>query len=206
MRRSRRCFECCFARRVSHKPPNGPLKRASSGAEPAYRCCAAALVESSSPPVDLPRFGRHGLLGRWLFDFAGCGCCLGLLVLSRGDHAERGVAAVAVVERLDVLEHGGPELEPRWPAAAVDELLLERREETSRRPRCRRRPRGTPSRPRSRPASRRGRRRDSRTARTQPVVATVCWCGQGIGDRGRLPARGGLADRGVAAVVAEARP
>src|SRR5215204_1863638 len=129
MRRSRRCFECCFARRVSHKPPNGPLKRASSGAEPAYRCCAAALLESSSPPVDLPRFGRHGLLGRWLFDFAGSDCLLGLLVLSRGEHAEGGVAALAVVERLDVLEHGGLELEPRRPCAAVDELFLERREE-----------------------------------------------------------------------------
>src|SRR5215218_2430926 len=71
----------------------------------------------------------RGCLGRWLFDFAGCGCCVGLLVLSRGDHAERGVTALAVVERLDVLEHGGLELEPARPAAAVDELLLERREE-----------------------------------------------------------------------------
>jgi hypothetical protein len=39
------------------------------------------------------------------------------------------VAALAVVERLGVLEHGGLELEPRRPAAAVDELLLERGEE-----------------------------------------------------------------------------
>ena len=39
------------------------------------------------------------------------------------------MAAPAVVERLDVLEHGGLQLEPGRPAAAVDELLLERREE-----------------------------------------------------------------------------
>jgi hypothetical protein len=51
------------------------------------------------------------------------------LVLGRGDHAECGVAALAVVERLDVVEHGGLELEPRRPAAAVDELFLERGEE-----------------------------------------------------------------------------
>jgi hypothetical protein len=35
------------------------------------------------------------------------------------------VPALAVVERLDVLEHCGLELEPRGPAAAVDEFLLE---------------------------------------------------------------------------------
>jgi hypothetical protein len=46
------------------------------------------------------------------------------------EHPERGVAALAVVERLDVLEHGGLELEPRGPAAAVDELLLQGREES----------------------------------------------------------------------------
>src|SRR5688572_25183667 len=54
---------------------------------------------------------------------------LGLLVIDWGEHPEGGVAAPAVVERLDVLEHRGLELEPRWPAAAVDELLLERGEE-----------------------------------------------------------------------------
>ena len=37
--------------------------------------------------------------------------------------------ALAVVERLDVLEHGGLELEPVGPGAPVDELLLEGREE-----------------------------------------------------------------------------
>src|SRR5215207_3450377 len=76
-----------------------------------------------------PLRATQGCLGRWLFDLDGCSSCLGLFVLSRGDHAERGVAALAVVERLDVLEYGGPELEPARPAAAVDELLLERREE-----------------------------------------------------------------------------
>jgi hypothetical protein len=39
------------------------------------------------------------------------------------------VPALAVVERLDVLEHRRLELEPRRPAAAVDELLLQSREE-----------------------------------------------------------------------------
>ena len=39
--------------------------------------------------------------------------------------------ALAVVERLDVLEHRGLQLEPRRPAAAVDELLLEGGEEVS---------------------------------------------------------------------------
>ncbi len=36
---------------------------------------------------------------------------------------------MAVVERLDVLEHRGLQLEPRGPGAAVDEFLLERGEE-----------------------------------------------------------------------------
>ena len=35
------------------------------------------------------------------------------------------MVALPVVERLDVPEHGGLKLEPRWPAAAVDELFLE---------------------------------------------------------------------------------
>ena len=33
--------------------------------------------------------------------------------------------ALAVVERLDVFEGGGLQLEPRGPGAAVDELFLE---------------------------------------------------------------------------------
>jgi hypothetical protein len=41
-----------------------------------------------------------------------------------GAHPEGGVAALAVIERLDVLEHRGLQLEPRGPAAAVHELLL----------------------------------------------------------------------------------
>jgi hypothetical protein len=41
------------------------------------------------------------------------------------------VAALAVVERLDVLEHCGLELEPVGPGAAVDELLLEGCEDVS---------------------------------------------------------------------------
>src|SRR5215207_7038998 len=86
-------------------------------------------ARATSEPWTCPGSDDTGLLGSWLFDFAGCGCCLGLLVLSRGDHAERGVAALAVVERLDELEHGRLELEPARPVAAVDELLLERREE-----------------------------------------------------------------------------
>ena len=40
-----------------------------------------------------------------------------------------GVPALAVVERLDVFEHGGLQLEARRPGAAVDELFLEGREE-----------------------------------------------------------------------------
>ena len=52
-----------------------------------------------------------------------------LFVAGWGEHAEGGVAALAVVERLDVLEHGGLQLEPRGPGAAVDELLLQRGEE-----------------------------------------------------------------------------
>src|SRR5215204_4000728 len=43
--------------------------------------------------------------------------------------AERGVAALAVVEGLDVLEDLGDQLAPRRPRAAVHELFLERREE-----------------------------------------------------------------------------
>ena len=37
--------------------------------------------------------------------------------------------ALAVVERLDVLEHGGLQFEPGGPGAAVDELFLEGGEE-----------------------------------------------------------------------------
>ena len=39
------------------------------------------------------------------------------------------MAALPVVERLDVFEHRGLEFEPRGPAAAVDELLFEGGEE-----------------------------------------------------------------------------
>jgi hypothetical protein len=39
------------------------------------------------------------------------------------------VSAVAVIERLDVLEDGGAEFTPCGPCLAVDELLLQRREE-----------------------------------------------------------------------------
>ena len=52
-----------------------------------------------------------------------------MFVGDRREHLEGGVPALAVVERLDVFEHGGLELEPRGPAAAVDEFLLEGREE-----------------------------------------------------------------------------
>jgi hypothetical protein len=40
------------------------------------------------------------------------------------------VPAAAVEEDLDVLEDLGPQFGLRWPGAAVDELLLERGEET----------------------------------------------------------------------------
>jgi hypothetical protein len=43
--------------------------------------------------------------------------------------AEGRVPSLAVVERLDVLEHLAGELAPRRPAVAVHELLLERGEE-----------------------------------------------------------------------------
>jgi hypothetical protein len=52
-----------------------------------------------------------------------------LFVAGGGEHVEGGVPALAVVERLDVLEHGRLQLEPVRPGAAVDELLLEGREE-----------------------------------------------------------------------------
>jgi hypothetical protein len=52
-----------------------------------------------------------------------------LFVGDRGEHLEGGVPALAVVERLDVFEHGRLELEPGGPCAAVDELLLQGREE-----------------------------------------------------------------------------
>jgi hypothetical protein len=52
-----------------------------------------------------------------------------LFVVGWGEHVQGGVPALTVVERLDVFEHRGLQLEPRGPAAAVDELLLERREE-----------------------------------------------------------------------------
>jgi hypothetical protein len=39
------------------------------------------------------------------------------------------VSSLAVVERFDVLEHGGLQLEPVGPRAAVDELFLEGGEE-----------------------------------------------------------------------------
>ena len=52
-----------------------------------------------------------------------------LFVVGWGEHVEGGVPALAVVERLDVLEHRGLQLEPVGPGAAVDELLFEGREE-----------------------------------------------------------------------------
>jgi hypothetical protein len=52
-----------------------------------------------------------------------------LFVVGWGEHVEGGVAALAVVEGLDVLEHCGLELEPRRPGAAVDEFFLEGGEE-----------------------------------------------------------------------------
>src|SRR3954454_19005072 len=51
------------------------------------------------------------------------------LELRWGEKAERGVPAAAVVEDLDVLEDLGAQLGLGWPAAAVDELLLQGREE-----------------------------------------------------------------------------
>ena len=47
-----------------------------------------------------------------------------MFVGDQGEHPEGGVAALAVVERLDVLKHGGLKLEPRWPGAAVNELFF----------------------------------------------------------------------------------
>jgi hypothetical protein len=35
-----------------------------------------------------------------------------LFVVDREEHVQRGVAAVAVVDRLHVLEHGGPQHDP----------------------------------------------------------------------------------------------
>src|SRR5215207_414196 len=51
------------------------------------------------------------------------------LELRRGEKSERGVPAAAVVEDLDVLEDLGAQLGLGWPAAAVDELLLQGGEE-----------------------------------------------------------------------------
>jgi hypothetical protein len=48
-----------------------------------------------------------------------------LFVGDRGEHLEGGVPALAVVERLDVLEHRGSQLEPVGPGAAVDEVFLD---------------------------------------------------------------------------------
>jgi hypothetical protein len=72
--------------------------------------------------ADLPRFGRHRLLGRWLFDLDGYGFV---------SSYSAGETMASVASRRCVLEHGGLELEPRRPAAAVDELLLERAKNVS---------------------------------------------------------------------------
>ena len=42
-----------------------------------------------------------------------------LFVAGWGEHPEGGVAGLAVVERLDVFERGGLQLEPAWPGAGV---------------------------------------------------------------------------------------
>ena len=52
-----------------------------------------------------------------------------VFVVGGREHPERGVTAAAVVEDLDVLEDLGAQLGLGRPGAAVDELLLERREE-----------------------------------------------------------------------------
>jgi len=54
---------------------------------------------------------------------------LELFVAGWGEHVEGGVPALAVVERLDVFEGGGLQLEPVGPGAAVHELFLQRGEE-----------------------------------------------------------------------------
>ena len=54
---------------------------------------------------------------------------LELFVVGWGEHVQGGVPALAVVERFDVFEHGGLELEPVGPGAAVDELFFEGGEE-----------------------------------------------------------------------------
>ena len=41
----------------------------------------------------------------------------------------QGTRDIAVIERLDVLEHGGAQLAPGRPGATVDQLLLQRGEE-----------------------------------------------------------------------------
>jgi hypothetical protein len=51
------------------------------------------------------------------------------LELRWGEISERGVPALAVVEDRDVLEDRGAQVGLGWPAAAVDELLLQGREE-----------------------------------------------------------------------------
>src|SRR3954451_17471049 len=51
------------------------------------------------------------------------------LELRWGEISERGVPALAVVEDLDVLEDRAAQVGLGWPAAAVDELLLQGREE-----------------------------------------------------------------------------
>ena len=48
-----------------------------------------------------------------------------------GEHPEGGVPPGRVVEDLDVVEYLGAELLSLGPGAAVDEFLLERREEVS---------------------------------------------------------------------------
>jgi hypothetical protein len=56
-------------------------------------------------------------------------CASGVLEVQGREHAERRVAADAVVEGFDVLEDLAGEFAPGRPGAAVDEFLLERREE-----------------------------------------------------------------------------
>jgi hypothetical protein len=52
-----------------------------------------------------------------------------VLEVQRGEHAERGVSADAVVERFDVVEDLAGELAACRPGTAMDELFLERGEE-----------------------------------------------------------------------------
>jgi hypothetical protein len=114
-------------------PPSRP-QRARGDVRCRFRICLQAEARATGGPWTCPGLDdtRVVVFGFLFFKrlFSSTGGAqrvqrlVGVARSRLGEHPEGGVAAPAVVERLDVLQHRGLELEPRWPAAALTSSFL----------------------------------------------------------------------------------